>query len=147
MLRKANNVFSVLLDDETVATPGGFVAGTTVVTSSNLPAGAVCLVNLGNVYMSNTEFAALGNNDKFMIVQGKGASQPLMKSPVITKGTYSTSISKHQAAVQQITTIGYNGTTGSLPAANDTGYWIKIRKNYNDAGNRSQPMSINFLYC
>ena len=74
MLRKANNVFSVLLDDNSVAIPGGFVAGTTVVTSSNLPAGAVCLVNLGNVYMSNTEFAALGANDKFMLVQGKGAN-------------------------------------------------------------------------
>jgi hypothetical protein len=139
MLRKANNVFSVLLDDETVTT---LPAEGAVVTAANLGNGAVVLTDQGLRRLSAAAFTALGANDKFMLVQGKGASEPLMKSPVITKGTYSTSISTHSPAVQQVTTIGYNGTSGSLPAANDTSYYIKIRKNDNDAGNRSQPFSI-----
>jgi len=139
MLRKANNVFSVLVDDNsntTLPTVGS------VVTAANIGNGAVCLVNLGMVRLDAVAFAALADTDKFMLVQGKGASAPLMKSPAITKGTYATTISKHKPAVQQVTTIGYNGTTGSLPTANDTSYFIKIRKNDNDAANRSQPFSL-----
>ena len=48
----------------------------------------------------------------------------------------------HKAAQQQITVVGFNGTTGALPVANDTSFFIKIRKNDNDAANRSQPMSL-----
>lgn len=139
MLRKANNVFSVLADDVTNST---LPAVGSVVTAANIGNGAVCLVDLGLRRLNNAAFAALGNADKFMLVQGRGASQPLLKSGAITKSTYSTSIQKHMPAVQQVTTIGYNGTTGSLPAANDTSYYIKLRKNDNDAGNRSQPFSL-----
>jgi hypothetical protein len=139
MLRKANNVFSVLVDDVTNST---LPAAGSVVTAANIGNGAVCLVDLGLNRLDAAAFTALGNADKFMLVQGRGTGQPLMKSGAITKGTYSTSISKHKPAVQQVTTIGYNGTTGSLPAANDTSYYVKIRKNDNDAGNRSQPFSL-----
>ena len=139
MLRKANNVFSVLLDDETITT---LPAERSVVTSANLGNGAVCLVNQGMIRLGAVDFAALSDTDTFMLVQGKDAGNQMMKSPVITKGTYSTSIQKHLPAVQQVTTIGYNGTAGSLPSANDTSYYVKIRKNDNDAANRSQPFSL-----
>jgi len=139
MLRPANNVFSVVLDDETVTT---LPAEGVVVTSANLGNGAVVLVNEGLVRLSAAAFTALSATDKFMLVQGKGTSSPLMKSPVITKGAYATSIQKHLPAVQQISTIGYNGTTGSLPSANDTSYFIKLQKNDSDAANRSQPASL-----
>jgi len=139
MLRPANNVFSVVLDDETVTT---LPAEGVVVTSANLGNGAVVLVNEGLVRLSAAAFTALSATDKFMLIQGKGTSSPLMKSPVITKGAYATSIQKHLPAVQQISTIGYNGTAGSLPSANDTSYFIKLQKNDSDAANRSQPASL-----
>jgi len=147
MLRKANNVFSVLLSDVTKLTSGGSGLDATcpvgtVVTSSNIEAGAVVLVDAGLRRMDNTAYAALANGDQFMIVQGKGANQPLMKSPVLTKGSTKTTIAKYKTAVQQVTTIGYNGTTGALPVASNTDFWIKIRKRDNDAANRSQPMSL-----
>lgn len=141
MLRKADNVFSVIVDDNTVALPGALTVGT-VVTNDNLTEGAVCLVDMGNRRMDNAAFTALANGEQFRIVQSLGANQPLMMSPVITVGHFTTSIQRHLLAVQQVTTIGSNGTTGSLPAANDTSYYIKIRKNDNDAGNRSQPFSL-----
>ena len=152
MLRKANNVFSVLLSDVTKLTSGGSGLDATcpvgtVVTSSNIEAGAVVLVDAGMRRLdynttAGANYAALANGDQFMVVQGKGANQPLMKSPVLTKGNTKMTIAKYKAAVQQVTTIGYNGTTGALPAANNTDFWIKIRKRDNDAANRSQPMSL-----
>jgi hypothetical protein len=65
-----------------------------------------------------------------------------MKSPVLTKGKISITYKKFIAAAQQITAIGFDGSTGALPQANDTSFFIKIRKNDNDAANRSQPMSL-----
>ena len=141
MLRKANNVFSVVLNDVNVATTALPAVGT-VITTANLPAGAVVLCDLGLRRMSNTEYAALANGDQYLVVQGKGVNDPLMKSPVITKGTTKFTIAKHKPAVQQVTTVGYNGTTGALPVANNSDFFIKVRKHDNDAANRSQPMSL-----
>jgi hypothetical protein len=141
MFKKANNVFSVLLNDTNVATTALPSTGT-VVTDANLPKGAVVLTDIGFRLMDNTAYAALANGDGFFVIQGKGAGVPLMKSPRLTKGNTKVTIAKHKAAVQQITAFGYNGTAGALPVANNTSFFIKIRKRDNDAANRSQPMSL-----
>lgn len=148
MFKKANNVYSVIVNDVNVATtdlPGTNVAGT-LVTDANLPKGAVVLTDLGLRLLDNTAYAALANGEGFLVVQGKGVGAPLMKSPRLTKGNTKITIAKHKAAVQQITAIGYNGTTGALPVANNTSFFIKIRKRDNDAANRSQPMSLFAQY-
>jgi hypothetical protein len=144
MLRKANNVFSVLLNDAaTTATglPGANTAGT-LVTDANLAAGAIVVTDLGNRLITAASYALLNNGDQFLVVQGKGVGKPLMKSPVLTKGKIKLTAARFKAAVQQVTTIGYNGTTGSLPVANNTSFFVKIKKRDNDAANRSQPMSL-----
>ena len=78
MLRKANNVFSVLLNDGTVASSTLPSVGT-VVTPANLPSGAVVLVDAGMRRMSNTEYSALADGGEFFVVQGRGTSKSLMK--------------------------------------------------------------------
>jgi hypothetical protein len=138
MLRKPNNVFSVILDDSTKEA-GNLPAVGAVVTDSNLEEGAIVAVNVG---MQRLNAASLATTDRYRIVQGKGAGKQLMISPVITKATATISTSVHKPAVQQITAVGFNGTSGKLPVANDTSFFIKIRKNDNDAANRSQPMSL-----
>jgi hypothetical protein len=144
MFRKANNVFSVVLSDASALTSAlnTAVPVGTVVTNLNLPIGAVAVCDMGMRRLDNTSYTALAATDKFFIVQGKGATQPLMKSPAMTKANVTISASKFKAAVQQVTTVGYNGTTGALPVANNTDFWIKVRKRDNDAANRSQPMSL-----
>ena len=84
------------------------------------------------------------NVDRYRIVQGKGAGNQLMISPMITKASATISTSNHRAAVQQVSIVGWSGvgTVGKLPAGVSTDYFIKIRKNDNDAANRSQPMSL-----
>ena len=139
MLRKANNVFSVILSDVNQATTGLPAVGT-VVTDANLAIGAVVLTDVGLRRIN--ALSGLADGEQFFIVQGKGVGNPLMKTPVLTKGKVKVSIAKFRPAVQQITVVGYNGTTGALPVANNTDFWIKIRKNDNDAANRSQPMSL-----
>ena len=106
MFRKANNVFSVILNDVNVASTALPAVGT-VITNANLPAGAVVLCDMGMRRMDNTAYAAMPATGMYFVVQGKGANQPLMKSPAITKGSTTFSIAKHKAAVQQVTYVGY----------------------------------------
>lgn len=137
MLRTADNVFSVVLDDNTkTALP----AALAVVTDQNLPAGSICAVDAGMRHLNSA--AALAAAGRYRLVQGRGAGTSLMMSPMISVAGSTVSASKHRVAVQQVSTVGFNGTTGSLPAANETDFYIKIRKNDNDAANRSQPMSL-----
>jgi len=140
MLRKANNVYSVILNNVDKLSSNLPAVGA-VVTDVNLERGAIVLCDMGMRRMDNTAYLAA---DKFFVVQGKGAGQPLMKSPMVTKATMTTSISKFKAAVQQVTYVGYSTSAlaGALAPANATDYWIKIRKRDNDAANRSQPMSL-----
>jgi hypothetical protein len=141
MFRKANNVFSVVLSDVNVASSTLPAVGT-VVTSANLPANAVVLTDAGLRRMDNAAYVALPSDGQFFVIQGRGITQPLMKSPILTKGKVKLSISKFRPAQQQATAVGYNGTTGALPVANNTNFFIKIRKRDNDAANRSQPFSL-----
>ena len=143
MLRIADNVFSVLIDDNADRTADLPAVGT-VVTADNLDAGAIVMVDAGMRRISATTPAGGGYDvvDRYRIVQGKGAGNELMMSPMITKATATLSTSAHRASAQQVSVVGYNGTSGSLPEADSTDYFIKIRKNDNDAANRSQPMSL-----
>ena len=138
MFRNANNVFSVALSDSLIETNTIPSAGT-VVTSDNLPQGAVVMVDAG---MRRTTLATLSDGDGYHIVQGKGAGNPLMKTPQIIKGTEEITSKKYIAPKQQISALGYNGTNGSLPEGDNTSYFLKVRKNDNDAANRSQPQSL-----
>ena len=141
MLRTADNVFSVVLDKNatTTAAVNTAVAVGAVVTKDNLPAGAIVLVDAGMRRMNAGAYAAA---DRFRLVQGRGATKSLMISPMLTKASTTISSSNYRLPVQQVSVVGYNGTTGSLPIANSTDFFIKIRKNDNDAANRSQPMSL-----
>jgi len=136
--RKNDNNFFATVGKATALTAALPAAGA-VVTPANLPVGAVVVTDLG---LRRLNAAGLTAADRFLVVQGNGASKPLLKSGAITKASATVTASKFVARKQQITTIGYNGTTGSLPTANNTSYFIKIRKNDNDAANRSQPSSL-----
>ena len=141
MLRTADNVFSVVLDKNatTTAAVNTAVAVGAVVTKDNLPDGAIVLVDAGMRRMNAAAYAAA---DRFRLAQGRGATKSLMVSPMLTKASTTISTSNYRLPSQQVSVVGYNGTTGSLPIANSTDFYIKIRKNDNDAANRSQPMSL-----
>jgi hypothetical protein len=134
--RRMNNKTTAMIGAD-AATAGALPPLGNVVSPANLPLGAVVVTNLGL-----QRLASVPAGSDFLIVQGNGANQPLLKSEILNQARTTATTAGHKAATQQITAIGFNGTTGSLPTANDTSYFIKIRKNDNDAGNRSQPMSL-----
>ena len=147
-LRRQDNVTYVSLADTTAASPGAVV-----ITPSTLADGAAALVDESNLaYVAQATFDALDDSVKLRVVQNIGGK--LVSTARFTKGaivkaaliggnnTYAT-VQQYVAAVQQITRIGFNGTTGSLPTTtSETSFYIKIRKNDNDAANRSQPNSL-----
>ena len=147
-LRRQDNVTYVSLADDTAASPGAVV-----ITPSTLAEGAAALVDESNLaYVAQAAFDALDDSVKLRVVQNIGGK--LVSTARFTKGaivkaaliggnnTYAT-VQQYVAAVQQITRIGFNGTTGSLPTTtSETSFYIKIRKNDNDAANRSQPNSL-----
>lgn len=133
MLRKAENVFSVILSDAKVVTTDLPAVGVQV-TSQNTPKGAVVLVDAGMYRIASV--AGLADGEGYFIVQSKGPGKPFMRSPLIVKGTEKLTSSKYVAPKQQITSI-------LVPAvADNTSYYVKVRKNDNDATNRSQPTSL-----
>jgi hypothetical protein len=146
MFRRADNKMFAAVGDNSLTS--ALPAAGTVITSANLPNGAIVITDLGLRRLDNStagsDLTAMGTAEQFLIVQGMGATKPLLKSEAITIGNATITAANHVINCQQVTTIGYDraGATGSLPVANDTSYHIKVRKNDNDAGNRMQPASI-----
>ncbi len=143
-LRRQDNVAYASIADTTAASPGAVV-----ITPSTLAVGAAALVDEGNLaYVAALPFDALADDRKLRIVQNIAGK--LVFSAAFTKGAIiksaplrSATVKQFSAAQQQITRIGYNGTTGALPTTIvESGFFIKIRKNDNDAANRSQPNSL-----
>jgi hypothetical protein len=137
-LRQNRNITTSLVGKASVLTSALPAVGATV-TPANLPIGGLVLVGLDNKRIS-TLTAGLD----FRMAQGQGSDKPLLLTPVLNQARISKTVGAHRAAKQQITMIGYNPATtlGSLPTANDTSYFIKIRKNDNDSANNSQPASL-----
>jgi len=140
-LKRQDNVNYVAIGDNTVDTtaPTG-----TLAVSANLTNGDVVLVDEGNNILTSGLYNALAADRKVRVAQVISlANQEFIFSPAMTKSSITTSVSGYTAAAPQITVIGYNGTTGSLPnPTSDANFWIKVRKNDNDAANRSQPASL-----
>lgn len=135
-LRKNNNITMCLVGKADVLTSALPAVGA-YVTPANLPQGGLVLVD-----MANKRISSVATGADFRIVQGNGSDKPLLMTPILNQARNTKTVGAHRSAKQQITTIGYNGTIGSLPAANNTSYFIKVRKNDNDTANQSQPMSL-----
>ena len=143
-LRRQDNVAYAAIADTTAASPGAVV-----ITPSTLAVGAAALVDEGNLaYVAALPFDALAEDRKLRIVQNIAGK--LVFSAAFTKGAIiksaplkSATVKQFAVADQQVTRIGYNGTTGALPTTIvESGFFIKIRKNDLDAANRSQPNSL-----
>jgi len=112
-----NNIRSVMI--------GGDQAYTSATNVSGLLAGEVAVIDaFGAVITTSTD--AL--NKKFRIVQGRGAGLSQRATDLIDpagsiryyKGA------GHASATEQVTDIGFNGTTGALTAINSNSYLLRL---------------------
>ena len=111
MLRTADNVFSVVLDDNTKTALPGVLA---VVTDQNLPAGSICAVDAGMRHLTTP--TALRDAGRYRLVQGRGAGTSLMMSPMISVAGSTVSASKHRVPVQQKSIVGWSGVGAAATA-------------------------------
>lgn len=147
LLPKQDHRTEAVIALDTTATANITAVGAKV-TPANLPAGAACVVNLaGERLDDSTPNFTLGTDfTKFRIAVGRGSDKELFLSNVLDTSTDTLTSKKYVAPTQQLSYVGYNGTSGSLPAANDTSYFIKLRKRDNDERNRTQPDDIFFQF-
>jgi hypothetical protein len=84
-----------------------------VATPSNLADGEVVVTDLAGRILTITT-AALGTVQSVVIVQGQGATKPLIKSNPIPKSVFSARVQEYVPAAQQVSNVGYNGTSGNI---------------------------------
>lgn len=143
MFRNANNNFFAFVCNNAAITAKA--NGTLISAASDLADGEVVLVNKDSEALNPA--AALTGNAQFKIVTRAGGK--LFNSPLINFADCTISAGLATNAVNQVTTIGSNGTTsvtlepsvgvaddGAALAAIGTSYYILIEKQDNDEANR-----------
>ena len=90
------------------------VAAGTLVTPSSIEAGEIVLTTVDGYSLSSAS-SAVNENTQLVIVQGQGSTLPLIKStPFTPKSIFVAKKKAYIAAAQQISTVGYNGTSGNI---------------------------------
>lgn len=116
----------------------------TQVSPSSIAAGEVVVTDAaGKILDSTTVLTA----KEIVVVQGQGSTKPLIKSDVIKLGkVVSYKGKKAAAAVEQVSYIGYNTSTGSIDAITSNVYFARLAmlNEQNTFGNRT--MYENFKY-
>jgi len=101
------------------------IADDAAITGINAKSGQFAFLNTGK---SETGAAASGSDYYFAFMN---TNSVLQKSAAFDGGTIANAVSKDYAALtEQVTYVGYNGTSGSLDAANATYYSLGIVLNH-----------------
>ena len=106
------------------------VTNATVITGTeSLSDGAVCLVDKDNKVISTT--GTLTADQVIRFVQRSGTT--LKYTPYFTVKNASVKLSSYAAGVEQVSYIGYNGTSGSLDVIDNTYFtvWVNLLQAYN----------------
>jgi hypothetical protein len=82
-----------------------------VATPTNLADGEVVVTDLAGRILDTTTVLTV---DFVQIVQGQGSTKPLIKSAAIPKTVLVAKTKTYTSATQQISTVGYNGTSGAI---------------------------------
>lgn len=95
---------------------------------ADIDAGEIVFIDKGGNLLNAAALANLGDNDIFYIVEGKrGNNVSHIISPRLTKKSITAHRgSSYAAAVQQVSYIGDNGSTGDINASNSTEYSLSV---------------------
>lgn len=86
-----------------------------VATPANLADGALALTTLDGVILSSTTADDVADTTPVLLVQGQGSTKPLIKSTSFSrKDLLVAKAKKFAPAAQQVSTVGYNGTSGNI---------------------------------
>ena len=124
MLRTQENITNVIIAKDIALT----VSAGDKATPASLAVGEVVITDISMDVLDTT--TVLGK-DKVFIVQGRGANKALKKYLIVGKETHMYLGSPYSAPVEQISTIGYNGTSGAIDVINNNTYIVRINRRPN----------------
>lgn len=115
-----NHNLKVLIGKDIART---IAAGATA-SPTTLADGEVVVTNVSNVVLNTSTVLGL---DKVKIVQGRGSNNPLREEIIHLGDITSYKGTAHEPRVNQVSYIGYNGTSGSINVINDNLYQYTFR--------------------
>lgn len=126
MLRTQENITNVIIAKNidrsvgatagTLATPALLADGEVVITDTSLQ-----ILNATNVV----------DYDKIFVVQGRGSTKALKKYLIEGRNIDKYLGSRYTAAVEQVSYIGYTGTSGAIDVINENNYIIRLNRKPN----------------
>ena len=124
-LDSKNNIKSVFIVP-VVATP--VAAGTKVTPGSLATKGTVVITNMSNEVLNTSAAGAFNPTlyDKVKIIKDRGADLPLQQVVLKKSEIISATSLAGKPATEQVSYIGYNGTSGSISVINSNFYEIKL---------------------
>lgn len=114
--------------------------------------GAISTLNDGEIGLftpagTRLTEASAATATQFIIVQGRGSSNPPIVSGIINKADITRANRKaYVAPTEQLDYIGYNGSSGSLDVINDNLYYVRLHLNQFLSGNHGGLYIKNGVY-
>jgi hypothetical protein len=88
---------------------------TTVATPSSIADGAIAVTTIDGVILDTTAAGNLSDTAQVVFVQGQGSTKPLIKTAPFAKKDVIVAKGKlYDPATPQVSTVGYNGSTGNI---------------------------------
>lgn len=117
----SNRVNRVLIGD------GVNSAALSALTMANIAAGDLVLLKADmSVVATNAAAQALSKTDPVYIAMGTGTGTAIISSPIYPKLVTSFKGKAYSAPAEQISYLGFNGTSGTISVANSTEYVLRV---------------------
>lgn len=126
MLRTQDNITNVIIAKD-INRSGGATAGT-LATPALLADGEVVITDASLQILNTTTVLT---HDRVFIVQGRGATKNLKKYVIVRKEVEKYLGTSYAAAVEQVSYVGYDGTSGAIDLINDNKYIIRFNRRPN----------------
>lgn len=96
-------------------------------TTANIAAGDLAVINkFGTVLQAGATPSSAVGNDEIKIIQGLATGQAKKSNIIQARGITKYTVSTYAAPVQQVSTVGSNGTNGQILASNSYRYKLRI---------------------
>ena len=139
---KSDNVLNVMIGKDLTRTSGLQITDPST-TATYIHNGELAILDeTGNIMTSGS---TISDTKSIKIVQGRGTQPLLFSSTIDGRSVLSFSGKTYSAYANQITNVGYNGTSGSFDATNSAAYTLRIAYKF-DKEMWSEQMNVRNYY-
>ncbi len=127
MLNSQRNIKKVLIGKSIARTAALDVAGT-LVTPENLAVGEIVVTDLSNQILTTTSVVG---HTAVKLIQGRGPNEPLRQEIIKLDEITAYTGNVYEAAQEQISYTGFNGTSGAIQVIPNNLYFYRISRIFN----------------